>query len=260
LNRQMAKLQLMMGGQVSRTTGLASVGIEYAEEERRKLEEERITAEATQDMQEEMEQSAVMDEMALPQPPPGGDPAAAGGQMPAMQGMPGAMPGGGAPAAPAPGGQPAPPMGAMGQPQGPQGAVYAFMAGQPLLPNKPQSVEEMNTTASTLAQQAIAMPESQKDSFLIQLKQEDPTIHALVKSQMDEIKRDASLQGREMVLQQQYGKQAAAVDNPVLRVLEENTPRDVSSAEQQLMAWYHGRKEADIQREFGKQSRFIDLN
>lgn len=224
LNRQMAKLQLMMGGQISRTTGLQSVGVEFAEEERRKLEEERITAEATQDMQEEMEQAALMDEMAMPQDPAaGGAPpdGGGGGQMPMMQGMPGAMPGGGmpAPAAGDPAAAGAAPMGAMGQPMGPYGAAQSFAAGQPLLPNKPTTPEEMMQMASTLAQQAMGMPESQKDSFLIQLKKEDPTIHALVKSQLEEMRRDAQLVGGEMVMQQQYGKQASARRYPSAREL-----------------------------------------
>lgn len=210
LNRQMAKLQLMMGGQISRTTGLAAVGADFAEEERRKLEEERIVAEATEDMQRELEQASLMDEMAMPAPPPG-DPAAAGGappaagggaqQIPTFQGMPGAMPGGGMPpvdpaaAGAAPGGMP------------PGGAAQMFAAGQPLLPNKPTTPEEMMQMASTLAQQAMGMPESQKKSFLIQLKKEDPTIHALVTSQIEEMRRDAQLRGGEMVMQQEYGAQ-----------------------------------------------------
>ncbi len=73
--------------------------------------------------------------------------------------------------------------------------------------------------ASTLAQQAMAMPESQKDSFLIQLKKEDPTIHALVKSQLEEMKRDAQLRGGEMVMQQEYGKQASVLHYPPDRPL-----------------------------------------
>lgn len=256
LNRQMAKLQLMMGGQLSRTTGLSSVGVDFAEEERRKLEEERITAEATQDMQEEMEQAAIMDEMAMPPqapaaqgmvpggaPPAGGDPAAGGAQqMPMMQGMPGAMPGGGMPAVP--------PAGAMGQPQGAFGAMYAFMAGQPLLPNKPQTVEEMQAMASTLAQQAMSMPESQKDSFLIQLKQEDSTMHSLVKSQMDQIRQDAELQGRDMVLAQQFGKQAVVVPdityNEVFQLIM-RSKRSVAEGEE------------TVRQRYGKYSRPIDL-
>lgn len=224
LNKQMAHLQLMMGGQISRTTGLGSVGLDFAEEERRKLEEERVSAEATQDMQEEMEQAAMMDEMAMPQQP---DPAMMGGaagggaaggampQMPTMQGMPGAMPGGGMPPPTAGGAQP---MGPMGQPAGPGGAAQAFAAGQPLVPNKPTTPDEMVAMAQTLAAQAMTMPESQKDSFLIQLKKEDPTMAALVKSQLEDIRRQAARQGQDMVLQQQFPKQAGEI-YPVNRPL-----------------------------------------
>ncbi len=211
LNRQMAKLQLMMGGQISRTTGLKTVGLEFTEEERRKLEEERLSAEETAAAQEQLEQAAQMDEMAVPMPPggmppggmpPGGDPAAAGGaaqQMPQFQGMPGAMPGGGMP--------PVAPTGPMGQPMGPMGAAQGFGAQMGTQPaDTPEALEQK---AAVIAQQLMAMPESQKDSALIQLKKDDHVLHALVKSQLDEMRRDAELQGRDMVLASQYGKAAS---------------------------------------------------
>jgi hypothetical protein len=217
LNRQMAKMQLMMGGQISRTTGLATVGLDFAEEERRKLEEERISAEAAADMQAEMEQAAQMDEMSVPQapPPPAGG---AGGAMPTMQGMPGAMPGGGMPAPPAggapaggapAGGAPQPP-GVMGMPPGPGGAAQSFAAGMGTQPT--DSPESLQQKAHTIAQQVMTMPQSQKDSYLINLKNNDSTMHALVESFLEEMNRDAELRGREMVLQQEYGKQARAID------------------------------------------------
>lgn len=214
LNRQMAKMQLMMGGQISRTTGLATVGLDFSEEERRKLEEERISAEAAADMQEEMEQSAQMDEMAMPQQDPmaaGGappmDPAAGGGQMPMMQGMPGAMPGGGVPAPPAGGGQPP---GAMGMPPGPMGAAQSFGAEMGTQPT--DTPETLQGKAQTIAQQVILMPESQKDSYLINLKKNDSTLHALVDSILEDMNRDAEMRGKEMIMQQEYGKTARAID------------------------------------------------
>lgn len=207
MNRQMAQLQLMMGGQISRTTGLASVDLDFAEETRRKLEEEQIEAEATQDMQNEMQQSAQMDGMAQPQAgaaPAGGDPSQ----------MSGAQPGGAAPPGAAPAGDPsqaggAPPMGPMGQPAGPMGAATAFAANQPLIPNKPTTPEEMQQQASTLAQQIMSMPESQKDSTLIQLKKEDSTMHSLVSSQIDDMRQQAKTQGGAQVMAQQFPKQGS---------------------------------------------------
>jgi hypothetical protein len=216
LNRQMAKLQLMMGGQISRTTGLHAMGVEFGEEERLKLEEERITAEATQDMQKEMEQSALMDEMAAGPPPaaggaapagapPAGAPPAAGGAMPMMQGMPGAMPGGGMPA-PAAGAPPA------GDP-----AAAQFAAAQPTQPNVPTTPEEMEAQADTIAQQLMALPDAQRKSELIKLKKEDSTMHALVQSKMDQIRQDAAAQGQQAVLDQQFPKQAAQFESRTLR-------------------------------------------
>jgi hypothetical protein len=204
LNRQMAKLQLMMGGQISQTTGLKTVGLEFAEEQRRKLEEERISAEETQNMQEELEQAAQMDEMAMPQgqAPQGlAPPAAATGaqQIPQFQGMPGAMPGGGMP--------PVQPAGAA--PMGPPNAMQQFGAAMGTQPA--DTPEAMVAKAQTIAQQLIAYPEAQRSSALIQLKRSDSTLHALVRSQLDEMRQAAELQGREMVLQQQYGKQAQAL-------------------------------------------------
>lgn len=208
LNRQMAKLQLMMGGQISRTTGLGSVGIDFVEEERRKIEEERISSEATANQQEEMAQSAQMDEMAMPQDPNAA--AAAGGAAGAPpQGAPGAAPAGGAPATPgaAPG-----QIGPLGQPMGPGGAMQNFLAAIGFQKGQPYTVEEMQSIAMTAAQQLMTMPDSQRQSTLIQIKKEDPTMHSLVKSLLDDMMEDAALKGRDLVLQQQYGKVARAID------------------------------------------------
>ncbi len=191
MNRQMAQLQLMMGGQISRTTGLAGVGLDFATETRQKVEEEQIEAEVTQDAQKEMEQAATMDQMAAPADQSGG----AGG-----------APAGGAPADPS---QAVQPMGPMGQPAGPMGAAQSFAAGQPLMPNKPTTPEEMTQMATTIAQQIMGYPESQKDSALIQLKKEDPTMHALVSSQIDDMRQQAATQGGAQVMAQQFPKQGS---------------------------------------------------
>ena len=55
----------------------------------------------------------------------------------------------------------------------------------------------------------MGMTEGQKDSELHKLKQSDPTLHALVRSKMDEIRRNAASQGKQQVLSQQYQKQGA---------------------------------------------------
>ena len=90
------------------------------------------------------------------------------------------------------------------------------------MPNKPTTPEEMQQMAMTIAQQIMGMSESQKDSALIQLKKEDPTMHALVSSQIEDIRRQAASQGQEQVLSQQFGKQGDArypVGRPLRSIL-----------------------------------------
>ena len=189
LNRQMAKLQLMMGQQVSQTTGLKSVGLDFEEEQRRKLEEEMFIAEETANMQEQMQQAASMDEMAGGAPPAGG---MMGG---AMGGAPGMPPG--APGMP-PGAAP---------PAGPEGAAaQQFATAQPTQMHKPTTPEEMVGQAQTIAQQMMSLPSSQRRSELITLKRVDPTMHSLVTSAMDEIRQQARSMGQQQMLSQQYGQ------------------------------------------------------
>jgi len=58
--------------------------------------------------------------------------------------------------------------------------------------------------AGALAQQLLTQtPESMRRSELIKIKHSNPTLHALVIQRMDEMRNQAALQGRDMVLQQQ---------------------------------------------------------
>ena len=198
LNRQMAKLQLMQGQMVSKTTGLKSVGLDYEEEIKQQLEEERIYAEAQARMQKEMEQAQSMQDLAVQAEmmqgagnpgasatgmPPGADPAAAGAP-------PGAAPGMAPGAAPGMGGSP----------------VDQFMMQRQNSPNVPRSPEDMQSQAQLLAQQILSLPEAQKDSELIKLKRSDPTTHALVSSIIDDIRQQAKTQGGAMMMAQQFGQ------------------------------------------------------
>ena len=183
LNRQMAKLQLMMGGQISKSTGLKSVGLDYDEETKRTLEEERIYAEEQGKMQKEMEQSQQMDTLTQADPMMGGVGNA----------------GAGATGAPQPG---APPQGAPGAPPNP---VDQFLLQRQNSPNIPRTPDDLQSQAQLIAQQLMSLPESQKDSQLIKLKRSDPTMHALVKSIIGDIRQQAQQQGGAMVLAQQYG-------------------------------------------------------
>lgn len=187
LNRQMAKLQLMQGQQISKSTGLGSVGLDYEEEMKRMLEEEKIYAEEQARMQTEMQQSQQM--QAMSQPP---DMMAGVGDTGASAtGMP---QGGGAPPA-APGMPPSP--------------VDQFLLQRQNSPNVPRTPEEMQQQAQLIANQLLSMPESVKDSELIKLKRTDQTMHALVTSIIDDIRQQARSQGGAMLMAQQFGQGAA---------------------------------------------------
>ena len=189
LNRQMAKLQLMMGGQISKSTGLKSVGLDYDEETKRTLEEEQIYAEEQAKMQKQMEQAQQMDSLTQDAQMMGGvgNPGAgATGMAPQQAGtqQAGMMP-------TAPGAAPNP--------------VDQFLMQRQNGPNVPRTPDDLQSQAQLIAQQLLSLPESQKDSQLIKLKKSDPTMHALVKSIINDIRQQAQTQGGAMLMQQQYG-------------------------------------------------------
>jgi hypothetical protein len=181
LNRQMAKLQLMQGQQISKSTGLKSVGIDYEDEVKRMLEEERIYAEEQQRNQEEMEQSQQMQDLSQ------------SGAMGQNMGQAGA--------------------GATGQPQpqqqqagvGQSSAVDHFLMQRKNSPNVPRTPEDLQQQAQLIANQILGQPEPVKDSELIKLKRGDPMMHALVSSVIDDIRQQARLQGGQMIMSEQFG-------------------------------------------------------
>lgn len=202
VQRQMSKLQLMMGGQISQSTGLKSVGLDFQDETQRMMEDQRFSAEEQAKLQEQMEHASQMEQMAMP--PQQGQP-----------GQPGAQPGGAAPggaapggAAPAPGGGGAPAAGG----QGPAGAAQqSVTANLPTGPNQQTTPQELQQRADYMASQIMSMPESQKDSELIKLKKVDPTLHAIVGEKIQEYRNQAKTQGGAQMLQQMFQKQGVNI-------------------------------------------------
>jgi hypothetical protein len=194
LNRQMAKLQLMQGQMISKTTGLKSVGIDYEDETKRMLEEERIYAEEQERMQKEMEQAQQMKDLSQ--------------SVDMMGGM--GQAGAGATGMPAQGGAPVPAAG--GAPMGPgqPTAVDQFLMQRQNSGSIPRTPEDLQQQAQLIANQLLSLPETQKDSELIKLKRGDATMHALVTSIIDDIRQQARSQGGAMVMAQQYGQPAPA--------------------------------------------------
>ena len=182
-NKQMAQLQLMMGQAISQGTGLRAIGLDWHDEQRAIAEEARTQGEMQAEIQEEMEQAAFGDQIAKGQPAqPGAAPGAPGA-------APGGMPPGGDPAAA--GGDPA--AGGMGQP----------VSDMLLSGNVPQTPDDMMAQAQSLAQQLLALPESQKDSELRALKSKNEFMHSLVKAEIEKIRNKAQTAGGAMLLGQQ---------------------------------------------------------
>jgi hypothetical protein len=185
MQKQMAALQLMMGQQLSGTSGLAAIGYDWETEQRRIADEARKQQEMQARMQEEAEQAGFAAEIAK-------------GMNPAMQqqqgGQPGAAPAGGA------GG---------GNPTGPD-AQSAMDAGQTPVssyiqsmgPNVPVTPNDLEAAASQLAQELLGLPESVKDSELRKLKQFNPILHGRVRTKMDEMRNQLRSQGGAMLQQQ----------------------------------------------------------
>jgi hypothetical protein len=184
----------MQGQQISKSTGLKSVGLDYEEETKRMLEEQRIYAEEQARMQEEMQQSQQMQAMSQsPQMMMGaGDTGASATGMPPQGGGDPSQGGGGQP-------QPGAPMGP------PPSPVDQFLSQRQNAPNVPRTPEDLQSQAQLIANQLLSMPEQQKDAELTKLKNADPTMHALVTSMIDDIRQQARSQGGQMLMQQQFG-------------------------------------------------------
>lgn len=189
MQKQMSALQLMMGQQLSGTSGLAAIGYNWETEQKRIADEAKKQQELQARQQEEMEQAGFAAEIAK-----GMNPAAGGGAGGAT--MDPAMAGG------AEGG-------AGGNPAGPD-AQSAMGAGntpvsnyiQTMGPNVPVTPNDLQGAAEQLANELLGLPEGQKDSELRKLKQFNPTLHAIVRQKMDEIRSNARMQGGAMLMQQ----------------------------------------------------------
>lgn len=191
MQKQMAVLQLMMSQQVSGSTALSMMGLDWGQEQQQLGEEARKQQEIQARIQEEMEQAGFAQQIAKGQ---------AGGPMAPTQ----AQAAGGAGGAPPAGGDPAAaggtPEAAMMAGSGPV-TGYLDSMGQ----NANTTPEDMMAEADSLAQQLLGLPESIKDSELRKLKQANPVLHSLVRQRMDQIRQDARTQGGAAMMQQQFG-------------------------------------------------------
>lgn len=188
--KQTTALQLMMGQQLSGTSGLSAIGYDWETEQKRLADEARKQQEMAARQAEEAEQAGLAQQIAKGQPAgaapaPGGDPAAAGGAAPAA--------GGGDPAA-----QGGPGMAA-------QGGMPVTEYIQGLGPNAMVTPNDLQQAAEMLATELLGLPEGVKDSQLRELKASNPTLHSIVKEKMNDMRSQAKSVGGAQVMQQQFG-------------------------------------------------------
>jgi hypothetical protein len=183
LNRQLAKIQMMTAQQISQTTGLKSIGLKFEEEQDRMLDEQKYIAQRSDEAQEELEAMGLGEQMAqgAMAAPPGAEQA---GAMP-----PGAMPPGAMPPTDAQG---------MVMPVDPVQAVLADLPRPGIDPIDPTELAQL---ANTKANQIFQMQGTQRNSALRQLKQRNPLVHSLVKSQLEQMDQRAASQGKAMMQQ-----------------------------------------------------------
>jgi hypothetical protein len=191
LQDEQAKLQLMIGRQISQTTGLQALGVDFREEQRRILEEERYIQEQQANLQREMDQAAAMESMSAP-------PQQAPGAVPGQPGAPGVM--GAAPVDPN-----APQLAQGGGPAA--SASQQVAASMPTQPNAKITPQEMLSKAQTISQALMRMSDSQRHSEMVKLKNADPAIHGIVKARIEDMRQQARTAGGAQVLAQQFGGQ-----------------------------------------------------
>lgn len=183
-NKQMARLQLAASGDMSRTNSMRGLNVDWEEEKRRQSDEAIFEARLQKELQERMESEALGQMISQT-----GDP-----MMALQQG--GMAPGG----APPQGGAASPPAG--GDPAAVGGAPMAPAALSAMIPTgaTPSSMDEIESLADQIAQQAVSMPAPQRESQLRELKQKNEVVHSVVLQKMKSIRNQAELAGRQMIL------------------------------------------------------------
>ncbi len=172
IEKQMLMAQLAVSQMVSGTTMLAGLGRDWREEQRRLADEATYQAKLQARTSEELQQAGFAGQMArglVGTQPPGQQ-----GQLPPPQGQGGAPSGGGQPQDP------------NAQPQGP---VSQYLASTG--PNTPQTPNDIDAVASSMATDLMGMPDSAKNAELRKLKTANKPLADLVKVRMDEQREQA---------------------------------------------------------------------
>jgi hypothetical protein len=165
-------LQLMSGNQLSPQTALEPLGINAHEEVKKVYRHQdyvsRVQSEFDEKAQKRQEMAAFKSQVQQP----------TAAQLAQQQ----------------QGGAPPPP----GTPMG--GVPTGGMPGAS--PNTPQTLAGLADQASQIAQQLVTLPEFERKQQLKQLREGNKQLHALVMSDMEDLREAAANQGKQMILQQ----------------------------------------------------------
>ena len=174
MNKQMT-FQLMTSGMISKTNTLKRIGIDYEEDTKQRIKEQKREIELANEMQEDQENNEMVQSVIPPAAAPG-----IGQAMANIQAMEAEAQGqAGAPAVP---GAPAAPM----APAGPGGMPFNQGASESA------SIEQMFQQAQQIAGELYTMPDAQRRSQLVELKNTNPPLHAAVKQMLADMKQDVA--------------------------------------------------------------------
>lgn len=174
------KLEMAAAGKVSESTAFRSIGMDWDYEQERIIQEQAIQNRRMEEAQKKQEdEGANRQALAIPSP---------GMQMMQQEEQAAmAAQGGGAPMPP--GGAPMPPGGGMAPPA-PSGGMGATM-------------DDLTAQAEQLASQIITMDPTTRRSELVNLKHQDPTVHALVTQMIGDMEQQGAQMGVQMTRQGQ---------------------------------------------------------
>ena len=170
-------LQLMQGGIIAKTNVLKRFGVDFKEDAKLRIQEQKQEEELAQEQMDGMEDK----ELVASVMPPAGAVGIGQAQMNIEQMQQQAM--GGAGAQPQQPGQPQQPM----QPMGGGGGM-PFNQGQ----SQSAGVEQMFQDAMGMAQELYNVPQQVRTQQLIQLKTTNPELHAMVKQQLTDMKQQVA--------------------------------------------------------------------
>jgi len=183
VNQKLAAMQLAMNNIVSMTTGLKTLGIDWQQEVKKRMEEEFVMAEEARKLQERVQQSALTQQLSMP----AAEASPMGGDMSALLGMLGGGGGGGMPV----GGEAAP---AGGAPSG--DPLEALLAQLPQSNTQAISLDQLSQICQQIAQQLYSLHPSMRRSMLYKIRLKNEIAAMLISQYISQLDQQAALQGK----------------------------------------------------------------